>query len=287
MPRNFKEGTLLRAQFGEPRTLFALRIGDKDDSQVQSILYRILLPERHDEEPQIEILMDYAGWLTDFWRHESKTFFLGDVDGELYVVDADNFRGYQPQQRGVTQIFGRTLNEVYATAISGMILRWNGEDWASIGPVNSMALLAIGDMPDGRLVAVGEGGTIFVQDGDSWQRLDVPTNVRLTGVGRMQGATYIGGERGTCYRMDDPLNLEAIAGPDFGTYGFVDYSGNGYSASQANGVMVLDGSELVPFAQPLQPYGIAARDDLMAVYGDDRLAWFDGKTWRPINLDAA
>jgi hypothetical protein len=277
---------MLRVQFAEERVLLALRVGDKDDGQARSLIYRIVLNDDLDQPPELEITMDYAGWLSDFWRHPSRTTFLGGADGELYVVDPSSFQEFYPQDRGVTQIYGRALDDVFAVTISGMILHWNGSDWLSVGPTNETALFAVGELKDKRIVAVGEKGTILVQTRESWLRLEAPTNVRLTAVGQMSAATYIGGEHGICLRLDDDLSLEPVPGPSFGTYGFADYRGRGLSASQADGLMQIVDGELVPYAQPLQPYGVAVQGDLLAIYGDDNLAVFDGQNWRSINLDA-
>lgn len=292
-----RDGTFQRIQLGPARTLFALRVSEDDEGD-RSCLYRIVIADDPSQPPEVEVLMDFAGWLTDFWRAEDKTFFLGTVDGDVFILGTEGSREYALESGGIAQIFARSVDDVCVATTSGALLRWNGDTWASMGPAavgsprpgSVCGLHAIGGLADGRVVAVGERGRILVQDGSSWQSVEAPSNNALTAIGTMQGATYIGGEGGVCYRLQPDLTLVPVPGPTYGTFGFVSYRGRGYSASQAAGLMILkdegtDAEKLETFARPLQPYGIAAQDDLLVVHSEDSLAWFDGATWHALDID--
>ncbi len=287
-----RDGTFQRIQFGPARTLFALRVSE-DEQGDRSCLYRIVVATDPSRAPEVEVLMDFRGWLTDFWRAEDKTFFLGTADGEVFVIGTEGSQELALEAGAVSRVFGRTANEVFVATTGGSVFRWDGNEWAPLGPVSGTArpgshvgLQAVGELLDGRVVAAGEMGTIRVRDGEDWTTIVAPCKRRLTAIGIMQNAVYIGGERGACYRLEPELSLIPVPGPTYGTFGFATYGGQGYSASQTAGVMILNGDKLETFARPLQPYGIAVQEDLMVVHSDDALALFDGTTWRPIDINA-
>ena len=96
---------------------------------------------------------------------------------------------------------------LFATASNGQIFRSSdGEDWNSLVLNNSILLLDIEATPDGRVIACGENGVIFVStnNGENWSKKATGVSSFLKDVVIYNDSTYYaGGRSGTLIRSTD------------------------------------------------------------------------------------
>lgn len=96
---------------------------------------------------------------------------------------------------------------LFATASNGQIFRSSdGEDWNSLVLNNSILLLDIEATPDGRVIASGENGVIFVStnNGENWSKKATGVSSFLKDVVIYNDSTYYaGGRSGTLIRSTD------------------------------------------------------------------------------------
>ncbi len=96
---------------------------------------------------------------------------------------------------------------LFASASNGQIFRSSdGEDWNALVLNNSILLLDIEATPDGRLVASGENGVIFVSNnnGENWSKKATGVSSFLKDLVIYNDSTYYaGGRSGTLIRSTD------------------------------------------------------------------------------------
>lgn len=117
----------------------------------------------------------------DGWADDNGVFIVGD-DGAIFHFDGASWtRQATPAPVPIHALWGLSRTNLWAVGWMGMILHYDGQNWRKVqGCVTDVAgkysadtvnepLFAIAGMPDGRIWAVGDRGTILHFNGEDWQ----------------------------------------------------------------------------------------------------------------------
>lgn len=159
-----------------------------------------------------------------------------------------------PQGNDLHNVWGTAANNVWAVGERGVILHWNGTDWAGVPSPTTAALYGLHGSGPADVWAVGAGGVTVHFDGQSWREvlLPVPTT------GKSLIAVWSLG----------PTDAWAV-----GTEGLVvRWNGSGWSAPA-----------IMEFGSPLNRrlmgiWGFAPDD--VWVIGEGVLLQWDGRAWK-------
>jgi hypothetical protein len=138
----------------------------------------------------------------------------------------------------LTDVWGTSLTNLYATTSTGRVMRYNGTVWSFVTGVQAPgALHAVWGSGTTNVYAVGDGGLVFRYNGSTWQRVRLPTRVPLYAVwGSSATTVYAAGAEGTIYRWNGtawtPEKLASGQSQLFGVWG----TGSVVYAARAGGL---------------------------------------------------
>ncbi|HTR77595.1 MAG TPA: hypothetical protein VMH39_05775 [Gemmatimonadaceae bacterium] len=109
-----------------------------------------------------------------------------------------------PQDQYITEIWGTSHDNLYASRVDGSVIHYNGATWAAMAtPPGTNRLEGIGGTGKGDIYAVGEGGTIIRFNGTTWTTVASGTTTTLNEVwGSSASDVFVIGQNGTILHFD-------------------------------------------------------------------------------------
>jgi hypothetical protein len=103
---------------------------------------------------------------------------------EVPCTDTQSWREIEaPVARGLGDLWGASVRELWAVGAVGTILRFDGERWMDATPNLTMVdLHAIHGSSNHEIWAVGRGGVALHWNGEAWSRVETGTSSDLIGV---------------------------------------------------------------------------------------------------------
>lgn len=189
-----------------------------------------------------------------------------------------------------------------AVGMSRMVYRCDvsGGNWQPIDagvrvPRSSPELAgfkAIDGDGQGRYLAVGLYGEMWLYEGAQWRRLVSPTNVKLEAVKWVGDKVYVAGGGGVLLH-GEPDALEIVTHTATAeTFWSIEYfEGALYLATRVDSLWRLEGDDLQPVV-PVEGRRVTtgwlhANDGIMLSVGEHDAMIFDGKAWTPLEQPAA
>ncbi|MDH4036930.1 MAG: hypothetical protein OEV86_05495 [Candidatus Krumholzibacteria bacterium] len=170
----------------------------------------------------------------------------------------------------------------------GTVMRWDGQEWATIANDGTRNLYAIAGVTGGETVAVGDGGEIVRFETTQFVKTTGATTENLRGLWTPGGSAFTAvGSGGVILRGDGnawSLDTSPVVTPLFGVWG----SGvNDVFAVGLNGVIIhFDGTAWTPMASGsnalLAAVAGSASDDVYAVGEAGTVLHYDGAAWSPM-----
>jgi hypothetical protein len=226
-------------------------------------------------------------------KDQKQIFFLGHNGHVLTIGKGQKIVETIPcgEEYGTLNRIRAVAGGVYACGMMGQVYRrgpsgWEHMDNGILG-IEELDLEDIdGSAPDD-LYAVGLYGSICHFNGDSWRRLDSPTNRPLSNVRFSQaGEFYICGDNGSLFRGNSE-RWQKIDGEvtDSNFYGLALFKDKVY-VSHAGGVMVHDGSALADINFGLNKnigcHRLDAGEHELWSFGLDDILVYDGVSWSEV-----
>jgi photosystem II stability/assembly factor-like uncharacterized protein len=145
------------------------------------------------------LIAHYQG--KDFWGHHKYSRFS------------------TPTSRGLKDVWGTDINNLFAVGDSGTILRRaDGGSWVSMQSNTSANLTAVWGTALDNVYAVGAGGTVMHFNGSTWSKITVPTTQQLNNIwGNSANEIFVVGNGGViinyigsqeCYCPDESIGIQ-------------------------------------------------------------------------------
>ncbi len=153
------------------------------------------------------------------------------------------YRRCQSCSRGPRAVWSRSASDAFAVGDSGMVLRYDGTDWAPQSSGSTEALRAVwGD--SAAVFAVGDGGTILYHDGSAWHAQSSGTTQPLFGVwGTSASDVFAVGGGGTILHYDGAVWNAQVSGTTQTLYGVWGSAPDGvFAGGDGGSVLHYDGT---------------------------------------------
>lgn len=199
--------------------------------------------------------------------------------------------------------FARPIGSHFvAVGMSRMVYRSDvrGGGWRAIdadvrGPRSASEVSgfkAIDGDGQGRYLAVGLFGEVWLYENSRWRRIDSPTNVKLEAVRWIGDQVYIAGGGGIVLRgQPDALEVVTHTATKDTIWSVEYFDGAVYLATSRDSVWKLAGDDLEPVVlaenRRVTTGWLHANDGLLMSVGDHDVMLFDGKAWTPLEQPAA
>lgn len=227
-------------------------------------------------------LLNWNGWLIDLCRAPSGRLLVCDLRGRVVERNGGDWSqvDVSPGDR-LVRFFAPADDEIFVGGNSGFVYRrTTRDDWSPYSPQLGNTIFAIGGTSAEDLYAVGEGGLAWWRSGSNWQRIELPTNVRLLHVLAL-GAddVLICGLGGVLFRGSG-VNWSDITTSTIDLHCLTRFEGRTYVAAGGEGLYELSGEALQVVKTTFQSYKIVSNHAFLASAGGPIGMRFDGNDWR-------
>lgn len=176
----------------------------------------------------------------------------------------DNGRGHAI----VNAIWGASDDDVHLGTYQGLIYHWDGKSWTQQYGDDWGGINKIHGVRGGAVFAVGEKGTILVQDKQRWRKLPYPgdpsSNDGLTGVRVLpSGEVYVCGRSGRLLHGSSQ-GIEVLLETSHSLYGLAWFKERIILAGGDDGVLELKGKRVVPLRDTFAAVGVFENRDWLA-----------------------
>jgi len=209
------------------------------------------------------------------------------------------WRWMNPASEGVTlsDVWGPSANNLFATGQQGVVLRYNGTAWRVTQTPTTANLTAVWGTSATNIIAVGTGGVVLRFDGTTWTNgspnpavvfLDVwgsaPNDIFVVGIESAVTRRVYHYDGSSWAPMTVPPGLESLTSVWGSGPGDVYATGLGTSFLHYDGVSWNSLATPATFALT-EVWGTSA-SDVFAVGGNGAAIHFDGADWSPIDVGA-
>jgi len=239
--------------------------------------------------------------LCTLMEHESRIVVAAGMDGTMLISDAeglhemaiDDTEDAPNDLRNITAM--RAVGEiVFAVGMSRMVyqrspgsLTWSRIDHGmrlrrGTGEIAGFRAIDGSGCGDGRLLAAGLFGEIWLFENRLWRKLDSPTNVKLEAVRWVGDVVFIAGAAGVIlYGQPDALRIFQDPGVKETFWSIEWFQGRLYLATNKGIIYVFEEDRILPLAQsPSMSTGWLHSADGRLLSVGVRDAWiFDGNSW--------
>lgn len=187
-------------------------------TSVDGFLWRFQLGKKK-SLTQIPICPSNA--LNALWGTDDETLFVGGANG--FLAQVRNGKVYQHKDMNslsgnITNIFGRSRDDVYAVGDNGVVVHHDGEHWRRLPPVTKRKLLGGLCAPDGNVWLCGDKGLVLMNDEKGkWHRVPgFPENTPLYGMIYFNGTIYIAAAHAGVWKYRD--NIASVCMAEYPAY---------------------------------------------------------------------
>lgn len=248
-----------------------------------SVLSAVVLLE-HNPDVKWNKIHSIEQWCTAMDQSGGGTLFVGSMDGELHLFKKNKWIVLNLDcPDGINSVWAADDSQAFIVGLGGERIRVIDEKIEVIREPNSPRLNVIHGSSETNVISVGDGGMVFKFDGESWRRLELPTNANLLAVFCYSENEILVGGAGVLYRWNGSVWYE-IDAHQFIVSSIAFFQESFFVACGREGVFVVK-NDTLELVKKITIYRLRKIDSNLFGIGNKLVAQYDGESWWGGDLD--
>jgi len=226
--------------------------------------------------------------LNDVWGVKSSKQYIVGADGIILVYnesESEWIKMTSDNSQTLHSIYGFSDNDIVAVGAEGTILHYNGALWKKQPSVVDSFLWDLWGT-DNMYYAVGTYGTIIKRKNNTWQPIDISTNIEFKGIwGSSENDIFVVGQYGTIYHYNGSSWSEMNSNTQEDLFCVWGFSENNVFAAGINGIILhYNGTAWTSmnhgFDMHLMDIWGSSENSLFAIGEQGTILFYNGSTWQ-------